>query len=285
MTIESFPNIAAIADRYDALLLDLWGVIHDGQALYPEVVETLEQLHKAGKHIVFLSNAPRRSIRAVEGLQRLGVPDGLYDQVVTSGEAAFDYLTGQHEYGKYYFMIGPERDNGLLDGTDFVMVRDPKDADFAIVTGFDHDAETLEDKQSILDAVHACSLPMICTNPDEVVVRLNGTRALCAGALARAYEAMGGSVRYFGKPYQEVYDKALSLLHMHDHRRVAAIGDNLDTDILGANHFQIDSYLIAGGILGEKLGIQHGQLPEIAQLESLCCKETQPKAVLPAFIW
>lgn len=284
MTIEQHKNISAIIDNYDAFIIDLWGVIHDGVVAYPGVNECLEQMKKSGKKIVFLSNAPRRAFRAVEGLQRVGVPDHLYDHILTSGEVTHDYVkSGRHELGKKYYMIGPERDAGLFDGLDNVRVQKPADADFIIVTGLEQDESTLGEYAPVLEECLRCNLPMICANPDYVIVRQTGVRALCAGAIAEKYQEMGGNVRQFGKPYREVYDRVIELI---GEVSVAAIGDNLDTDIKGANNMDIDSYLIAGGILGEELGIKHGQLPEIKKLEKVCDKAgIAPKAVLPAFVW
>jgi len=127
---------------------------------------------------------------------------------------------------------------------------------------------------------------MICANPDIVVVRQTGTRALCAGVIAEKYAQMGGKTTQFGKPYKQVYEKCFALVPNTPKARIAAIGDNLATDIKGANKAGIDSYLIAGGILGEQLGIQHGQLPAPEKLAKICDElGAKPDGVLPEFIW
>ena len=290
MTIKRFNDISSIIGKYDSFIIDLWGVIHDGQEAYLGVHECLVNMKEAGKNIVFLSNAPRRVSRAVEGLERVGVTDDMYDDIVTSGEVTYDYIKlGKHSLGKKYYIIGPERDAGLLDGLDYQRIESIADADFAIVTGFDGDDSVLEDKAFELSECLKYKLPMICANPDLVVVRQSGVRALCAGVIANEYERMGGNVTQFGKPYESVYEYAFNLLHEvggYKADRVAAIGDNLVTDIRGANNVNIDSYLIAGGILGEELGITHGQLPDADKLQKKCEDVGDiPMAVLPAFIW
>lgn len=287
-SIAYHQNITEILDRYDTFLVDLWGVIHDGIIAYEGVAECLDSLHHAGKKIIFISNAPRRAIRAVEGLQRVGVADHLYDHVITSGEVTYQHLIeGNHEYGKNYYIIGPERDDGLMEESNyFTRVMDLSEADFTIVTGFDHDASTLEEMIPELEEVKHFDLPMICANPDLVVVRNDGTHALCAGVMAAHYEKIGGTVQYFGKPHQKVYQTALELAGETHLERVAAIGDSLITDIKGGNELGVDTYLIPGGILGRQLGISHGELPDAEKLHTLCQEEGGifPTAVLPALI-
>lgn len=287
MNIERYSNISAIAEHYDAFLVDLWGVIHDGIETYDGAADCLKAMQQAGKKVIFLSNAPRRSSKAIEKLEELNIPAHLYDRVITSGEITHHYIrSGTHGFGKKYLMIGPERDNGLLDGTDYQRVGNPADADFVVVTGFNNDDSNIDSIVPILENALDHNLPMICANPDLVVVRKNGKRDLCAGKIAEQYEIMGGTLRQFGKPYPEVYNHALTFLTDTYISRIAAIGDSLETDIRGANGKSIDAYLIPGGILGEHLGVEHGQLPDADRLQSLCDSyRVFPKAVLPAFVW
>lgn len=286
MTILTFPNVSAFADKYDGFLIDLWGVIHDGHEPYEGAKECLRALRSEGKHIVFLSNAPRRSWRAIEKLEDMGITSDCYDHVLTSGEVTHHYVkSGEHGFGKRYLMIGPARDDGLLDGIGYERVYDAKDADFAVVTGFSMDNSEIEHDIPTLQACLEHQLPMICANPDIVVVRLDGTRSLCAGVVANTYAEMGGNVINFGKPYPKAYEEAFELLHIKDKSRIAMIGDNLDTDIKGGNSAGINTYLIAGGILAEKLGIVHGKLPDVEALEKECQNATRPHAVIPGMLW
>ena len=289
--MEFLQRVSELADRYDAFLLDLWGVIHDGSATYPEVHDSLEAICKAGKTIIFLSNAPRRAAKAIEGLERLKVTSDLYHHVVTSGEVAFERIRDKNLSafditGNHYLYVGPERDGCLLEGLGYERTEDASKAAFVLVTGYDNDASPIDEKQAQLDAAIAHKLPLICANPDIEIVRITGVRAYCAGVIARKYEEMGGVVQYFGKPYPGVYRKALDLLDHIDSKRIAAIGDSLITDIKGANAMGIDSYLIAGGILGQELGIEHGELPDRTKLEATCKREgITPTGVLPALAW
>jgi HAD superfamily hydrolase (TIGR01459 family) len=266
-------------------------------APYPGVNNALATLQQAGKKVIFISNAPRRVIKAIEGLRMVGVVDNLYDSAITSGEVVFEYLNFtvprplspvevvEFSPGrKKYIIIGPERDAGLMEGSDYIRVTDVVNADFMIVTGFDHDNSTIAEKQPYLDKAIKLNLPLLSANPDLVVVRQTGERALCAGVIANKYEQMGGKVMQFGKPYKTIYNRALELAGNHDKSRIAAIGDSLSTDILGANNFGIDSYFIAGGIFDKELGINHGQLPPAEKLYKLCSDyKIFPTGVLPEF--
>lgn len=288
MSPRLLPRLADITAHYDAFLIDLWGVIHDGVNTYPGVHDALRALKSAGKTAIFLSNAPRRATKAMESLARMGIDASFYDHVVTSGEAMWDYAKNHQQpfdsSWENYIYIGPEKDRDILVGLPYKEVTSAQHAQFAITTGFDEDHSTLDEKMPQLQDAIAYKLPLVCANPDKVVVRINGARALCAGVIADAYTDMGGTSHYFGKPYLAVYSKALSYIPNITKSRIAAIGDSLETDIKGANHAGIDSYLIAGGILGEQLGIRHGQLPDAARLQQICDEYgIIPHGVLPAF--
>lgn len=244
-------SISEIAGNFDAFIVDLWGVVHDGQKLYPGVRETLQKLRTQNKEIIFLSNAPRRAWRVIEVLDQMQIMPQYYNQVITSGEVAFEHLS-KNPIGKSYYSIGPERDAGLLDGSSYRRVKTPKDADFAIVTGFDDDSSVLDENLPELKDCYKAGLPFICTNPDMEIVRQNGTRALCAGVMAEAYEKMGGKVIYFGKPYPTVYDRCFEVFKTKDKAKIAAIGDNLETDIKGANAAGIYSIFITGGVMAKE---------------------------------
>jgi len=279
-------NLSEIQQDYDAFLVDLWGVIHDGENIYPGAREALEKLKSQGKQVVFLSNAPRRKTLAAEGLLNVRVSSDLYYDVITSGEVTFEYVTSLNfSFGNKYYLIN-EQQVDLLDNSGKTRVKNPNDADFVVAIGFENHTSTLEEKAPELEACKAKNLPMICANPDMVVVNIIGESWLCAGVLAEAYIKMGGDVQYFGKPYPEIYTKAIDLLKKTPKSRIAAIGDNLNTDILGANNFGIDSYFIAGGIHAKELGIKHGTLPDLIKAEELSKKyNSKPTGILPGFIY
>lgn len=273
-----FPSLPALieAQKPEALLVDLWGVIHDGVALYPGVIEALAYLQKKQIPVIFLSNAPRRARVAAAGLMRLGVLRDLYTDILTSGEATYAYFAKNTPWGRDYMYIGPEKDRVLLDGLSYNPVMTAEAAQFVVCTGFDQDDSTLAEKLPQLEASLARKLPMVCANPDMEVVRLDGTRALCAGVLAEWYAGQGGEVLYFGKPYPNIYEMALQNWNLKA-ENILAIGDNLDTDIKGANTAGIRSVLVTGGVLNARL--QQGETVEGI------CKENgnKPGFLVPGF--
>lgn len=267
--------------KYQGFILDLWGVIHDGTALYPGVRETLSRLKAEGKQVIFLSNAPRRAQKAAQVLAALGIPEGMYDHVITSGEAVYHFLSEKQEMGKRYYYIGPDKDLDILDGLRYIRAG-LANADFILNVGFFNDNQTLEEMDSLLTTALALGRPMICVNPDRVVVKQDGTRLLCAGAIAERYEALGGRVLWYGKPYPAVYQLCINRFQSLTKAQLLAVGDSLETDIAGAKAQGIDALLIAGGILKEAL-LQNGKFQTVAYEELVKEYGATPDAVIPAF--
>lgn len=258
--LEGFKDIV---NKYDFFVFDIWGVIHDGQHLYPNVIETLKYLRSYNRKISFLSNAPRRAFRVEKILNQFGITADLYDFVLTSGECAYLYLheNQQQKFANFkskYLYIGPNKDIDLLEGLNYQKVNDPANADFVLTTGFDNDNSQLSEKLPLAIQAHNFKLPMICVNPDLIVVRQNGTEMICAGALALEYQKMGGIVHYFGKPYTRVYDILINKFSSTDHKKFVMIGDGIETDIKGACDFGIDSILISSGIMSKELKVNFG---------------------------
>ncbi len=274
-----YKNISEISDKYDLFILDLWGVIHDGEKLYPGVLESLKALRKLDKKICFLSNAPRRSAKVADVLFRFGIGTDLYDFILTSGEATYLYLQSTNKKGLIgspsnniynYYYIGPKKDADLLDGLGYVETERASEANFAVTTGFDDGNYNIAEKLPQLIEAAQNNLPMICVNPDLMVIRQSGEKMLCAGVLALEYQKLGGKVIYFGKPHNMVYEQVLQLFYTQDKTRILAVGDGIETDILGANKNQIDSALIAGGILSIELKVKYGELPNADAMQKIC---------------
>ena len=284
------PGMSAIADRYDGLIVDLWGVIHNGERPYPGVVDCLHRLRRGGKRICLLSNAPRRIASVVARLGELGVPDNGYDHVLSSGELTHEALRERPDefhrrLGARCLHIGPPRDNDVFEGVGLTMVARPDAADFVLCTGIDDFDETLDDYAPILQACAERRLPMVCANPDLIVV-VGSKLAICAGELARLYAELGGPVAYHGKPYLEAYGRCMTLLGVDDPSRVVAIGDSLRTDIAGAVNAGIDSLLVTGGIHSQELGTDADGRPDPAKLAAAIEESgARPTATLPGMVW
>ena len=286
--VPIMPGLAALAADYDGYILDVWGVMHQGGPAYPEALDCLRHLRAAGKRVVFLSNAPRLAGQVERVLNGKGVDSALYDGVVASGDAARRALADPSRLpfdglGTRYHLLGPPGSDDLLDGLDYAAA-DVAAADFLLGIGLDDGRDAVEDHEPILQAAAARDLPMICVNPDLLVIRL-GVQEPCAGALAARYEAIGGRVRYYGKPYADVYDLALAALDLAP-ARVLAVGDGLGTDIAGANAAGLDSLLVTGGLLADALDLAPGERPSTQALEDACrAAGARPSAALSTFIW
>ena len=245
--MKEISGINEIVESYDSFIIDLWGVVHDGTQLYPGALETIKTLNELGKKIVFLTNAPRRSQAAEIVLNSLGVTKDLYITVVSSGEVAYSYASSG-DYGKSYYYLGPGKDENILAGSEIVKT-DYAFADFILCTGFEYDFQPSHEIEPILQELAARKLKMLCVNPDYEVVKIDGTRMLCAGAVAQKYEELGGEVIYIGKPFEEVYKFAHKALGAPEKSKVLAIGDSVRNDIKGANNFGVDCVLVLSGLL------------------------------------
>ena len=234
--MKELNHLAAIFEKYDTFIIDLWGVMHNGIALNPNAIKAVDQLQKHAKKVVFLSNAPRPSSNVINFLLKMKMDKRYLENVMTSGEAAM-HAINQKKFGKTFYHLGPARDISV-----FEKVKDNRtdiqSCDFILCTGLfdDYDNDLDYYKDFLLKHV---SKKLICTNPDLIVHR-GDVEELCAGAVAKVFADLGGEVIYYGKPHKEVYNMCIG-----SNEKVLAIGDNLRTDIQGANNLKIDSIFIS----------------------------------------
>ncbi|GDX36448.1 haloacid dehalogenase [Alphaproteobacteria bacterium] len=283
-------GISEVIEKYDFFILDIWGVIHDGRETYPNVNKALQYLKKNNKIICLLSNAPRRVDKVIEILEKMSISDDLYDFIITSGETVYNFLKNNalnnySQFGKKYFYIGPKKDVDLIKDLDYYQVSCASEASFIITTGFDNDNSIITEKLDQIIEAKKFNLPMICANPDLVVIRRDGSEMPCAGVIAQQYEDIGGEVIYFGKPYVQVYEYASeSYQRLYNKKitlsKIIAIGDGLETDIKGANNYNIDNILITSGILSNKLEVKFGEKANYSALEKVC----QHNQIFPKFV-
>jgi HAD superfamily hydrolase (TIGR01459 family) len=263
---EIIRSLADLSGRYDAVFCDLWGCLHNGQTAYPAAVSALQGFRNAGGKVVLLTNAPRPMASVIKQLQALSVPPDAWDIVVTSGDAAqMGMLSGA--VGQMVHHIGAPKDEVFF--TDFaddlrefaltqpVIHRVPlQEAQGIVCTGLKDDmTETPDDYRATLLMAKTLGLPMLCANPD-IVVDLGDKRLYCAGALAQAYEQMGGTALYFGKPHPPIYDLArrrLTEAGVTD-PQVLCIGDGIATDVQGGMGEGLDTIFITGGLAADEFG-------------------------------
>ena len=282
--IQILSGLHDIADDYDALVCDVWGVLHNGRVPFLAAADALRAFRERRGPVVLLSNAPRLVATLMKQFEHIGVPTDCFDAVVTSGVAARSELAARARGHKLaMFHLGPERDRDVFEGLDVENVS-ADEADVVLCTGlFDDDHETPEDYAGRLAELKERSLTMLCANPD-IVVQRGGQLVYCAGALAREYEKIGGEVIYFGKPHPAIYDLTLETMRKTCGRtvtRVLAVGDGMATDLAGANTMGFDALFVAHGIHAAELGeMTHETLAQLFEKTGV-----RARAAMRELVW
>ena len=279
-------RFSTLADGYDAVLSDVWGVIHNGVAATEAACDALTRFRATGGTVMLITNAPRPGEVVLKFLDNLKVPRTAYDGIVSSGDVTRSVMAERPD--KSVFHIGPPRDLPIFDGLglNFVPL---EQADYVVCTGLRNDeVETPETYRGELEELRRRKLFMLCGNPDLVVER--GDRLIyCAGAIADLYGTLGGDVLYAGKPHRPIYDLALSRVTKlrggtPPLTRVLAIGDSVRTDLTGATDFGLDCLFVTAGIHAEELGERHA--PDPAALDRIFAGAgIAPKAVTRGLVW
>ncbi|GGC11987.1 haloacid dehalogenase [Marivita lacus] len=262
---QIISSLADIANRYDVLLVDLWGCVHNGVTAYPEAVAALRGFRQGGGTVVLVTNAPRSRQEVAKQLVRMNVPEDCYDSIATSGDSARAAMF-QGAVGEKVWFMGQPFDEPFFDPME--LIGDPvniqrvdlEDAEGIVCCGpFDPLADPAVNRPQFLYAKHK-GLKLLCANPDIVVDR-GEVREWCAGALAALYTEMGGESLYFGKPHPPIYDlvrRRIAALDIEaDPTRMLAIGDGVHTDIDGAMGEDIDSLFISGGLASAETLTSH----------------------------
>jgi HAD superfamily hydrolase (TIGR01459 family) len=279
--VRSFRDLAELTGPFKAVVVDVWGVLHDGSTPYPGAVEGLRELKKSGRQVLLVSNTPSSEAVLARELADLGISPELYDGLASSGEMTREAIVGQEEPGRRVWRIGPRDRAGLLDGLGFRLADRPERADFLLVTGLDDQRPDPKNYADIWDEAIARGLPLYCANPDLGYAAADGSLIPCAGSIARLYEERGGVVHCFGKPSLGIYERALSKLPGLHKSETAAVGDGPATDLRGARAFDLYAVLLAGGVAA----LQAGSTDPDAIL-ALCQKEgVMPDALLERFVW
>ena len=289
-TTPLLPGLAALAEAYDGFILDLWGVIHDGQRVFPHAIDTLRALRDAGKRAVLLSNAPRREAVVGARNHEIGLPHGLVAGLVTSGEEAWRHMHDRPDafhqgLGRRCLHLGGPRDRSMRDGLPYDFVADAAAADCILNTGSAEEDGSMAATEAALATAAARDLPMVCANPDRVVIA-GGRREPCAGAIADRYTALGGRVAWHGKPFPGVYRRALERLGVSDPARVLCVGDGMETDMVGAKNAGLPALFILGGIHQDEVGRNSQGEVDAAGLQRVAGHYgVQPVAALQRFTW
>ena len=276
-------RLSDLVDGVEVILSDIWGVVHNGLEAFPEACEALHTYRQRGGTVILITNAPRPADSVQRQLRKLGVADGIYDAIVSSGDLTRHFVADHP--GKKMFWLGPERDSSIYRGLDAVTAP-LEQADYIVCTGlFDDETESAEDYRAMMLQARERKLPLVCANPDIVVER--GDRLIyCAGAIAELYRELGGEVIFYGKPHRPIYERAMALASERRGSpapldRVLAIGDSVRTDLTGAHGFGIDCLFVTRGIHSE-------DFEGIDQLDPASVKELfghPPKALMRELRW
>lgn len=284
---ERIDGLAAIADRYDGFVFDVWGTLYDGGAAYPQAVAVLQRLAAAGKAVVVLSNSPRPAAVVAERLDGIGIPAALYREVITSGGESHRYLRDRPDafhadLGPLAFGFDPGRFAHILPGTGFESTPELEAADWILNAGPRSGLDTVADYEAALARGAARGLAMICANPDKVVYE-QGVKMIHAGALAQRYEELGGRVHYHGKPHAPVFARSIEVLGARPDR-VLVVGDNRATDVAGAVAAGLDSLMLADGVHCDDL-LADGRLDDERLRAFLAVPGPQPRWVADRLGW
>ncbi len=276
-----------LAERYDAIISDVWGVVHDGIRATPGASEALSAARGAGLAVVLLTNAPRPPDSVREQLRGLRVPDAAYDAIVSSGGVTRALLGDEGDAP--FFHLGPARDVAVFEG----LAARPgplEEARYILCTGLVNDeTEQAEDYRAFLEQALDAKLKLYCANPDLIVER--GHRLIpCAGAIADLYERMGGEAIWVGKPHPLVYARARGEITRALGREVArdrilCIGDAFRTDIAGANAEGHDCIMTLAGIHAQEFGLSGGDFDRDAFERLARASKTRPTMTMVSLVW
>ena len=289
--LKIISKLSEIDFKYAAYIIDIWGVLWDGIEPYEYSITTLKMLINSGKTIILLSNAPRRARLVSERLYNIGITGDLYHKIISSGEICrVKFLKNKErikQYGNIYYFIGQPPDKTITEKLSLIETKNIKEAKFLLVCGTRNFEDKLEKYTEELDKALSLKLPLVCANPDKVVIRKTGELLICAGLMADYYSSKGGIVYSYGKPFRETYNLCLDYLKTKDLnfkiKDIICIGDSLETDISGANDYGIASLLIANGIHKNDLSYDQKLISKIKLKKFFKEKNTYPDYILQNF--
>jgi HAD superfamily hydrolase (TIGR01459 family) len=281
MVPENLASLGDLAERFDTFFIDQFGVLHDGSAPYRGAVEALAALKAAGKKIVLVSNSGKRAGPNESRLCGLGFRPGTWDLFLSSGEVAWRKFAGQLDAprlapGTRCLLLSRGKDCSAIDGLDLERVEDGAKAEVVLLSGSEGDTKPMAFYDALLAPAARAGVPLICTNPDKIMLTEAGLK-FGAGAIADRYEEMGGKVERIGKPFPAIYDAAMRDLGHPAREKIVGIGDSIEHDIAGAKIAGIAAVLVRSGILAD-LGP--------AELEEAFSRYgVRPDFLLPQFVW
>lgn len=251
LRVVDISNLSQIKDNYDYYLIDLVGVVYDGQNAFDNAVEEINKLVAENKTVIFLSNVPRPGYLSIVKLIEMGIKQPFH--VVTSGDLAREYLTKNFSE-RLLLHLGKERNTDISEGLNLNFTDTLKDADAVLLTLFIEEYQDTTDFNELLLEIAQSKKEVICANPDKLAMYGKALRK-CSGHFVEEIKKHNGNVKIFGKPFIEIYQRIETFIPelKTNKSKALMIGDTLETDILGAVNYGIDSLLVLSGITNLKM--------------------------------
>jgi HAD superfamily hydrolase (TIGR01459 family) len=275
--MREISGLAEIADRYDAFLIDQFGVLHDGGALYPGALSALEGLHRLGKPVAILTNSGKRSAANRARVLAFGVRADLFKAVLSSGEVAWNALSdGEHGTIRSAFIVGRSGDDYAFDDLGFKLADAAERSNLILILGSNVPATSLDDYRAILAPASAKRILALCCNPDRQMLTASGLLP-GPGAIAAVYEELGGPIAWIGKPFPPIYRHAVKLLGDPDPSRTLSIGDSIAHDVRGGHDAGLANALVRTGV--------SAPLDEEGLKSAMMREGVEPDWILPELRW
>ncbi|MFT5786835.1 MAG: HAD superfamily hydrolase (TIGR01459 family) [Ascidiaceihabitans sp.] len=244
-------SISQIAGQFDAIVLDQWGVLHDGTTPYDGAIDALQRLVSQGSRLAVLSNSGKRSDLNAQRIAAKGFATDLFGCVMTSGEALWRDAASGKLSGRRAFVVSanPLDAEQWADGLDLLFVTDLAQADFVLIMGLPEGDAAAKPKalRDLCDSIVARNIPTYCSNPDRTSPRAGGRLVVSPGALAHDIADSGGGVTFYGKPHGPVFRAVETAMNVAPNRCLM-VGDSLEHDIAGAANAGWQTLFIRGGI-------------------------------------
>lgn len=245
MTRE-IAGLSGIISAFDAIIVDQYGVLHDGERAFPGAVETLSALKARDIPVAALTNSGKRARTNAARLARLGFPEDLFCAVISSGELARQKIR-TYSGSPSVLLIAREGETELLDGLDLVQVQPGDPADLIVLAAVEPFQKSRETYADSLRPYAESKVPVLLVNPDLLLAD-KGRSGFAPGAVAADYAQMGGPVEVVGKPARTLFAAALETLGNPAPGRVLMIGDSPTHDIAGAAAVGLKTLLVRGGV-------------------------------------
>lgn len=286
--IRNISRLSEVISNYKVILVDQWGVMHNGHNSFPQALQCLEQCVSIGCKVISISNSSRKKTESEQLLSDLGFVKNIhYHDVVTSGETVYQRLPYYlSKYGKHVWSINWTSEEPLLADSPFIKEYDQSEADWILCSGVPIGYSIKDFHPLLLQAIDK-NIPLVCANPDILTLSVDNKLNNCPGAFAVFYENQGGKVYWHGKPLSYIYEYALKLSkdNITDKATILGIGDSIFHDIAGINNFGGSSCLITSGIHRDVIIQPTNQQHSIISQLSKEAKTTPPKYIIENLVW